>query len=122
MDEQAGAHQPWTPARFISDPKGRLPARLVLGPGESFVNDLLIRRRQLLRPEVEGQLVDLAVEAERHLIVLVVHRRAGVYSNVEGLVTRYQERDRARNLPRGDVVAVHLQNAGAALRDAGAVH
>ena len=71
--------------------------RLVSGSGESVLNDLMFLARQLYRPELEGQLVDLAVEAERHLVVLVVHRRAGVDPDVEGLVSRQQERDRVRD-------------------------
>lgn len=73
------------------------------------------------RSEAEGQLVELAVEAERHLVVLVVHRCAGIDPDIEGLANRKQERDRVRHLQRGDVLAVHLQYAGAALCDAGAV-
>jgi hypothetical protein len=53
--------------------------------------------------------------------VLVVHRCAGIDPNIEGLANRKQERDRVRHLQRGDVLAVHLHYAGAALCDAGAV-
>jgi hypothetical protein len=54
-------------------------------------------------------------------VVLVVHRCAGIDPDIEGLANRKQERDRVRHLQRGDVLAVHLQYAGAALCDAGAV-
>src|SRR5712671_691418 len=46
---------------------------LVSRSGHRLLYLLAVRFGQLLRPEVESQLVDLAVEAERHLVVLVVH-------------------------------------------------
>src|ERR1700730_14590504 len=58
---------------------------LVVGSGECFRCGLSIRRGQLLRPEIEGQLVDCPGEPERH-VVAVVHRRAGIHTDVEGLV------------------------------------
>src|SRR5882724_9198671 len=81
----------------------------------------LFRRRQPYRPELEGHVVDRTVECEGHLVVLVVHRRAGVDPDVEGLITRDQERDGFWDLLRGDLLAVHLQHAATALCDAGAV-
>ena len=65
-----------------------LLGRLVYGYGLCSRNLLLVRCRKLHRPEVEGQQVDGAGEGERHLIVLLVHRCAGVNADVEGLVSR----------------------------------
>src|SRR5271165_3361886 len=114
-----------TPARFDNPaPKGlaanSLPA-LVPGLGEPCRNGLSVRGRQLLRPEIEGHLGDFAREAERHLIIVVVHSGAGVHADVEGFVHRYEERNGARNLLVGDFLAVHLQHARAALSNARAV-
>ena len=41
------------------------------------LDDLLIVARELRRPHFESELIELASEPERHLIVLVVHWRAG---------------------------------------------
>src|SRR5262245_10113859 len=43
---------------------------------------LLVRRRQLRPVDLQRQLVELAGELERGLIVLVVHGRAGVGADV----------------------------------------
>ena len=67
---------------------------LVVRYGDRFLQLLPSVIGQLRRSELEGQLVDLAGEGERHLVVLVVHPRAGVDADVEGLVRRQQERDR----------------------------
>src|SRR6266851_7566153 len=78
--------------------------------------DVLLRQ---FRPvELEGQLVQLAGELERHLIVLVVHRRAGVGADVEVLVPLQDQRQRALHLLVGDLLAVHLEQARAAAADA----
>ena len=65
-----------------------LLARLIPGSGDCCSNDLAVRGGQLLRAEFEGQLVELAREAERHLVVLVVYSGAGVHADIEGLVSR----------------------------------
>src|SRR6266704_627743 len=49
---------------------------------------------QLRRSELDRQLVDRAVECERHLVIPFVHRCPGVEPDVEGLVSHLQERDR----------------------------
>src|SRR5690349_24901958 len=46
---------------------------LVSGLSERVLNDLVIFTRKLHRPELVSQLRDLAVEAERRLVVVVVH-------------------------------------------------
>lgn len=65
--------------------------------GGRFLHLLLFCFGQLHRPEVKGQLIDLAVETERHLVVVVIHSRAGVDADIEGFVLRQQERNRFRN-------------------------
>src|SRR5689334_4684861 len=74
--------------------------------------------RQLRRIERDRQLVDLAGELERHLIILVVDRVASVGPDIEGLVDRKYERDRALHCLRRDHLAVHLEGAGAAASEA----
>src|SRR5215510_374184 len=89
--------------------------------GEGVLDDLMVIAGQLRWPELEGQFVDLAGEAERHLIVLVVHRRAGVDAHVECFVDGYQEWSGVRNLLGRNLFAVHHEHAGAALAEAGSV-
>jgi len=62
-----------------------------------------------------------SLPVKRYLVVLVVHRRARVDADVEGLVNDHEERNRVRDLLAGDVLAVHLQDTGAALAKAGSV-
>ena len=83
-----------------------------------FHQPFLVFGRQLRPVDLERQLVELAGERERHLVVLVVHRRAGVGADVEGLVPLQDERERVFHLLGGDFLAVHLEHAGAALADA----
>ena len=47
---------------------------------------LLVSLGQLLWTELDGQLVQLAGKPERHLVVVVVDRCAGVAADVEGFV------------------------------------
>src|SRR6266852_1574269 len=61
-------------------------AALVFGFGKRVLDELTVIAGQVHRPELEGQLGDLAREAERHLIVRVVYRRSGVDADIEGLV------------------------------------
>ena len=58
------------------------------------------------------QFVEPAGQFERHLIVLVVHRRAGVRADVEGLVPLRDERDRMLHFMSGHFLAIHLEYAG----------
>jgi hypothetical protein len=51
------------------------------------MHDLVVVFSQLPRPELNGQLVELAGEAEWRLVVLVFHARAGIDADIEGLVT-----------------------------------
>jgi hypothetical protein len=75
----------------------------------------------LFWPEFHRQITDLAGEAERYLVVLVVHRRAGVEPDAEGLVPREGERQTARHEVALHHLAVHLQGAGAAFTESRAV-
>jgi len=47
---------------------------------------LLLLGRQLHRPDLDGQLVQLAGEAERDLVVLVVHSSTSINANIERFV------------------------------------
>jgi hypothetical protein len=59
--------------------------------------------------------------AEWHLVVGVVHRRAGVGPDVEGLVDRQDRRSALGHAVGCDLLAIHLQDAAAALGHAGPV-
>src|SRR5882672_4364961 len=76
-----------------ADPSAPRPY-LISRPGDRIPHLPLVLFGQLRRSEFDGQLVDLAVECERHLVVLFVHRRAGVNPDVKGLVSHLKERDR----------------------------
>ena len=75
-------------------------------------------RRELRPVDGQGQLVELAGELERHLIVLVVHRRAGIGAHVEVLVPLQRHRNGLFHLLRRDHLAVDLEYAGAAAAQA----
>src|SRR5262249_43910433 len=82
---------------------------------------LLVLGRQLRTVDGQRQLVELAGELERHLVVLVVHRCAGVGADVEGLVPLEDERDRVVHLLGAHDLAVDLEHSGAGLADAAQV-
>src|SRR5216110_2047620 len=75
---------------------------------------LLVRRRELRPVERERELHEPAVEPERHLVVAVLHRRAGVGADVEGLVPLQRDRDHPLHLLRRHHLAVDLEHAGPA--------
>ena len=77
--------------------------------------------RSIQRNQLDRQLVELAGEPERRLVVVVVHARAGIHPDVEGLVNRHEERNGVRHRLAGDFLAVHRQDAGAALAETGTV-
>jgi len=52
----------------------------------SFLQLLAIGRSQLWPVDGESELGDFAVEFEEHLIVLVVHKRAGIGADIEVFV------------------------------------
>jgi hypothetical protein len=64
----------------------RRVAGLILGFDKMLLHQLPVTGGQLLRLKLDRQLGDLAVEAERHVVVLVVHRRAEIHSHIERFV------------------------------------
>ena len=92
--------RPWPWAKALSRLREATDvACLIVHSGERILNDLVVVLGQLRRPKLDGQLVELAGEAERHLVVVVVDRRARVDADVEGLVDRHEERNGVRDLP-----------------------
>jgi len=83
-----------------------------------FLKSSLVLGRELRSVDRDGQLVKLARELERYLIVLVVDRRAGIGANVEGLVPLQNERQRTLHSLVGHDLAVNLEHAGAGPADA----
>jgi len=57
----------------------------------SFLQLLAIGRSQLWPVDGESELGDFAVECEEHLIVLVVHKRAGIGADIEVFVPLQDE-------------------------------
>src|ERR1035437_2802965 len=79
---------------------------------------LHIARGEFRFIQTDGQLVNFAGELERDLIVLIVHRRAGVAADVEGLVPRHGQRYAVIECLRRNYLAIDLERAGAAFADA----
>src|SRR5436190_24241272 len=77
-----------------------LLARLVVQSSDGFGLGLLVLSRHLVRPEFVGQLVNRPgkVEGQR---VAVVHPRAGIAADVEGLVEGHEDRNRVRDRTSG---------------------
>jgi hypothetical protein len=65
------------------------PPCLVFPSGDRVSHLIFIPIVQLHWSEIEGQLVDCTVERKRHLVVLLIHRGAGVDADVEGLTSRH---------------------------------
>src|SRR5215469_679439 len=82
---------------------------------------LLVPRRERRPVDGERQLVELASEAERNLVVLVVHWRFGVGTHVEVLVPLKDEWQRVLHLLACDLLAVDLEHPRTALADAAQV-
>jgi len=59
---------------------------LVFASNDVLVHNLAVRFGKLFRPKLESQLGNFAGKVERHLVVVVIHWRAGVHANVESLV------------------------------------
>src|SRR5262249_22999593 len=78
---------------------------------------VLVLRRELRPVDGQGNLVDLAGEHERHLVVTIVHRRAGVGADVEVLVPGEDQWDGPLHRLACDFLAVYLQHTGAAPTD-----
>jgi hypothetical protein len=82
----------WVSGREASAPRQSAsvpPARLVMRRGQSVRCGLFFNFGQLRRPEFEGQLVDRAGELERQLVA-VIHPRASIEPNIEGLINGHQ--------------------------------
>src|SRR5271165_7343068 len=94
--------------------------RLVVDSSHGVVHLLLVFGSQLRRPQVIRQLVDCSGEVEG-TIVGEVHRRAGVEPNVEALVGGHKKRNGVLDRLAGDLLAIHVQHAGATLSEAGSV-
>src|SRR5262245_66121321 len=77
-----------------------------------------VPRRQPGPIDLERQLVELAGKPERHLVVCVVHRRAGIGADVKILVPWPAERDGSLQGLTRHFGTVDLENAGAAAADA----
>src|SRR5260221_3931655 len=91
---------------------------LVVRSGSRFPHLHLFHSCQMRRSKIERHVVDLAVEPERHLVVLIVDPRAGIDPDVEGLVRGQQEWNGFGDLQSPNLAAVDLQHSGAALCDA----
>ena len=85
--------------RVIHGASGRLKLLHILG-------------RQLRRVERDGQLIDLAVEGKRHVIIAIIDGRAGIRPNIEGFIPGKGERDRAIHHVRRDDFAIDPQRSG----------
>src|SRR5262249_20092751 len=94
---------------------------LIIRVSAGVPNDLMIIAGQLRRPELETKLVDLASEAERHLVILVVNGGAGIDSHIEGLVYRDEKWNSVRDLACRMFFIVHSQNARTALAEPGSI-
>src|SRR5947209_2554585 len=80
-------------AEVASQPAATVTVRfgwsaLIVRSGSRLPHLHLFRNRQTRRSEIEGHVVELAVEPKWHLVVLIVDARAGIDPDVEGLVRR----------------------------------
>src|SRR5215470_1292814 len=80
-----------------------------------FLHIVLGKLRLIKR---DGQLVDLASERKRDLVIAIIHRRAGVCPDVKGLVPLQDQRHRPIHGLRRNHFAVDLQRARAATAEA----
>src|SRR5215471_550044 len=90
---------------------------LVMRSSAADPNGLTVLVTELLAPEIEGQLGELPGEAERHLVVVVVHWGAGIDAHVEGFVEGHDDRNGMRNFLGGDLAVDDLQHTGSALAE-----
>src|SRR3954454_4257505 len=100
---------------------GRIAVASVVRTCARVPNDLMLVAGELHRPDLDGELVKLAGEAEGHLIVLVVNGGTGIDTHVEGFLDGNDERNGVRDLVGGDLLLFHLQDARAALAEAGSI-
>src|SRR5664280_1276962 len=76
-----------------------------------------VGRSQLRPVDIQRQLVDFAVEGERNLVVLVVHRGFGIATDVEVLIPLQDEWQSVVHRLRGDCLSVDFQYARSTLTD-----
>ena len=98
---------------ILEDARRSKGIRLVPRFFKRVAHELLIIAGQLRWPEVECQLVDLPGKLERQLIA-VIHPRAGIDANIEGLVDCHEECNRVRDRFPGVLFAIHRERPGAA--------
>src|SRR5262245_41741923 len=93
----------------------------IMRVGARVLDGLLIIAGELHWSKLEGELVKLAGEAERRLVVFVVNRRARIDAHIEGFIDGQEEWDSVRDLVGGNFLVIHLEDAGASLAKAGAI-
>src|SRR3954470_13117597 len=93
--------------------------RLIIYSSDGFRPSLFVLGGHLRWFQLDCQLVELAGEAKRRLVVLVVHACAGIDSDIERLINRHEGRNGVWSGLPGNLLAVHGQDAGAALSHAG---
>ena len=81
----------------------------------SFSDEVLFGSSPLWFLQLDGQFVELAGEAERYLVVFVVHGCARIDPDIERLVDRHEERNGVWDRLARDLLAVHRENTRAAL-------
>src|ERR1019366_5205844 len=81
---------------------------------------LFVLRRQLLRSELEGELVDRAVESEWYFVA-VVHCRARIDPDIERFIDRHQERNGVLDGLARQFLTIDREHTRAALARPGAV-
>src|SRR4029078_9492606 len=65
-------------------------ARLVVQSSDGFGLGFFVIGSHLRWFEFDGQLVELASEAERRLVILIVNPRASIHPDIKGLINRHQ--------------------------------
>src|SRR6516225_9109424 len=101
---------------WLLAPVSRLLAGVVVAL--SLPQLLYILWRQLRPFDRECQFAELAGEGEWYLVILIVHRRAGIGADVEVLVPLQYQRQRVFHRLRCHRRAVNLQDTRTALTDA----
>ena len=88
-------------------------------PGFLYLSfeELLFLSRPLCRDELHSQFGYLAGEPERWLVIVVVHARSRVHTDIERLVDRDHERDGVGDRLGGDGLPVNRQDTGAAFSE-----
>jgi hypothetical protein len=93
------------PARFVTIYRAGMSAGCTGRPST---------RSRLRSVDLERQLVELAGELQRHLLIPIVDRGIGVGADVKGLVLLEDKGNRAVHLLAGDDLAIDFEHADAA--------